>query len=131
MGCHGALLQPIWRNAHIPPPNIRAHVGKGKTVGIPKYQRCPQRLLKDGAFMTPYKKTECSAYLEHLPYEFVHEGRTIRKGEFVDSWDEVVSSPRNTHPWTSVGSPAAGHQGRRIFSLSQGTTLGGTSPRGV
>ena len=47
-------------------------------------------MFKDGEFTTPYSEEDCSAYVEHLPEAFIHEGRTVHKKEFLETWDEVV-----------------------------------------
>ena len=47
-------------------------------------------IFKDGAFTTPYSREECATYVEHLPEVFKHEGRIIKKTEFLSSWDTVV-----------------------------------------
>lgn len=84
----GALSQPIWHNPHIPPPGVRAPWAR---LWEALHTNVIHNVFKDGAFLTPYSKEECSAYLEHLPGTFVHEGRSIHKKEFLDSWDEIVS----------------------------------------
>ena len=51
-------------------------------------------VFKGDAFTTPYSREECSTYVKHLPEVFVHEGRAIRKTEFLDSCDAVVDHAR-------------------------------------
>ena len=74
---------------HISPP-LRCGP-RGHACGNHYTQTVVHNVFKDGAFTTPYSKEECSAYIEHLPETFAHEGRVIHKREFLDSWDEVVS----------------------------------------
>eukprot|EP00967_Tisochrysis_lutea_P137561 scaffold247032_cov43-Tisochrysis_lutea.AAC.1 len=84
----GALSQPIWHNLHFPPRALRtAWARMWETL----HANVVHNIFKGSTFTTPYSREECSANIEHLPEAFVHEGRTIKKTEFLNSWDTVVN----------------------------------------
>ena len=62
-------------------PLLRDTGPLGALVGMPLHTNVvhTSNVFKDGAFTTPYSREECSAYVEHLPEAFMHEGRTIHK----------------------------------------------------